>query len=301
MPAPTTDPTCFALALLRLDGVGRVTARRLLDHFEHYDDLCRYPREQILTRLRGAPNAEKLVTRLLDREPMTAALTEAAETLQELQQKRLTVLAPHHAIWPAGLDALTGSDRPVLLYGYGHPDLLNRPRVALFARPPFSEAAFERAQALVRHLLAAGIVPVTGTQTGFDVVVQKLSSLASPPHPSMMVAPCGLARIASSKRPMVSAAVKAGGLCLSSFPMTHGPFDHDDRERALLQTALAHASVFVEPGPDTPEGAAVAWAHDHGRALFGIAAETDELAERLHPLRESIDFDWVVTAARDLS
>ncbi|ARA92346.1 hypothetical protein AWN76_003605 [Rhodothermaceae bacterium RA] len=299
MPAPD-DPLTFALALLSLDGVGRVTTRRLLDQFDGYEDLRRYPREQIRTRLRGVPGADRLVERLLDRTAMEEALSDARKTLEALQARRLTLLAPPSPGWPDGIDDLEGSDRPVLLYAYGHTAILQQPRVALLARPPLSEAAFETAQALVRHLLAAGVVPVTGTQTGFDVVIHKLSTLHDPPRPTLMVAPCGLARIVPSNRPMVSAAVRAGGLCLSSFPLHHGPFSHDDRERALLQAALAHAAVFVEPTADTPEAAALDWAHAHHRPVFGISASPPD-DDRLHPLREPIDFDWVLAAVRHRS
>src|SRR5690606_20206812 len=111
--------------------------------------------------------------------------------------------------------------------------------------PPLDEAAYERAQALVRHLLGRGVVPVTGAAHGLDVVVHKLATGAG--RPAVLVLACGMTRLHRPLRPVVSAAVRAGGLMLSPFAMDHGPYDHDDRTRALVQAALATACVFLHP------------------------------------------------------
>ena len=56
----------YVLALLSLDGVGRVTAHRLIEHFPTYDALRATPREQVLLRLKGLPHAERTVGLLFD-------------------------------------------------------------------------------------------------------------------------------------------------------------------------------------------------------------------------------------------
>ena len=42
---------------------------------------------------------------------------------------------------------------------------------------------------------------------------------------------------------------RAGGLLLSPFPMDHGPFDHDDAERALGQPELCRRDRHAARGP----------------------------------------------------
>ncbi|MDX1532364.1 MAG: DNA-processing protein DprA, partial [Rhodothermales bacterium] len=268
MSAASTD---LALALLRLDGVGRVTAGRLLRHFPAYETLRACPREQVLLRLKGTPNAEALVAQLFDEAAMRPHLDQAEATRTALAQRQVTALTSHHDHWPAGLDDLARADRPVVLYAFGTPAALTGPVVSLFARPPLEGAAFETAQALVRRLVAAGLTVATGAQHGFDVVVAKLAAAAN--APAVLVAHAGLARLPKPLRPHASAAAKAGGVLLSPFAMAHGPFDHDDRERALVQAALARACVFVAPPDGSPEARALAWAVDAGRPVFGIAGE----------------------------
>ncbi len=293
-----SDSTVFALALDLVDGVGRVTAGRLLDRFTSLDDLRRYPREQVLTRIKGAPRAEALVHQLFDPSVMDPLLDQARQRLAELHRRRLDVLTPHSAAWPRGIADLPRSQRPFLLYVFGETSVLLHPVVALFARPPLTEAAFEQVLALVHHLVPHGVVPATSAAHGFDVAVQKLCHAGPAAYPGVLVAAAGMAQAPPPLRPTISAAVRTGGLFVSSFPMQHGPFDHDDHERALVQAALAHASLFVAPEPGTPEWRAMTWLLEQSRPVFGLPAPEHPLPEPVHLLRTAVDFDWVLAAAR---
>lgn len=286
----------LALALQRIDGVGRVTTGRLLSHFASYDALLAYPREQVLARIQGAPHAEDVVRTLFDRDTMQSLLAGASDELDALAQRRVDVLTAHHPSWPAGVSDLPRGERPVVLYVYGHLGVWEAPTLAAFARPPLPSEAFEKAQDTIRVVLGRGVAPVTAAATGFDVVVHKLSAAPPHPQPSLLVAGCGMGRIVSSLRPTVSQAVHAGGALVSPFPMAHGPFDHDDRQRASLQAAIARAALFVAPRPDTPEWHALEWAVEAGRPVFGIEDPDHPLPPQVHPLREDVDVEWLLSA-----
>lgn len=285
--------SAFALALLDSDGIGRVTAQRLLAHFPTYEALRATPREQVLLRIKGAPNAVALVGHLFD-PAMDALLTQAEEKLDALAEKHVAVLTAHDPRWPPGLDDLDRADQSVVLYAYGDADLLARPAAALFARPPLPGPAFEVAQDLTRKLIAHGIAPMTGAEHGFDIVIHKLCASAG--HPSVLVANAGFGRIPKPMRPVVSAVVRAGGVLVSPFPMAHGPYDHDDAERALVMAASARASAFFAAPPGSHEARALAWAVEHDRPVFGVEGD-EPLPERVHALARPLDLDWVVAAA----
>jgi DNA processing protein len=289
-----SESAAFALALLRIDGVGRVTAQRLLAHFPTVDALRATPREQVLLRIKGAPRAADLITRLFNEDTMRPLLDQAMQAVETFESRGIAVLTRHDDRWPDRLDALDLSDRPPVLYAYGNIDLLVRPVVALFARPPLPGPAFEVAQDLVRVLIRHGIVVIAGVEHGFDVVMHKLCASAN--APSVLVTNAGMSRIAKPMRPVVSAAARAGGLLLSPFPPDHGPYPHDDAERALTMAALARASAFFASQPDSHEERALAWCLAHDRPAFGIAGESP-LPERVHALDRPIDLDWVVAAA----
>ena len=280
-----------------MNGVGWVTAGRLLQHFGTYEDLINYPREQVLVRIKGVARAEELVRRFFERSQMHELLQEAEEKHEQLEKKGLTILTPRDSRWPAGLADLPRARRPFLLYAYGSPGVLSQPIAAFFARPPLSGPCFEQAQALNRHLMQADVSPATGAAHGFDVVMHKIAGGSRPPRPSVLVAPCGLAQLPSKMRPTASGVVRSGGVCLSPFPMRHGPFDHDDKARALILAALAQASVFVEPEASTPDEEALAWCEEAGRPAFILPGEDTALPDYASLITSQNDFRRVSSAA----
>ncbi len=294
--ATVSDSTRFLFALLALDGVGQVTARRLLRHFSSLEDVRRYPHEQVLTRLKGVPKAANLVANLFDDTVMTPALAEADRTLLELARRRLEVLTSRHEAWPAAFEMLPNSYQPAYLQTYGRLDAFARPRVAFFATPPLQPDHFERSEALQRHLKALRIAPVTAGLSGFDVVVQKIATTGATRVPVMVVLAAGMAHLPPPLRPMASQSVRSGGILISPFALQHGPFDYDDKTRAHVMAALADACVFIEPKPKTPNALAMQWAHEVGRPVFGMPASDAPLPDYVHPIASEIDFEWVARA-----
>lgn len=271
-----------------------MTAGRLVAAFQTYPKLLKYPREQVLLRLKGTPNAAALVTRLFDQDEMAARLHQAGQYVARLAQKRIQLLQNADAHWPSTLGSIPKAHRPLVLYTFGDLNVLTRPIVSLIASPPLDDDVFETAQALARHLISNQITPATGIASGFDVVIHKLANHAAP---SLMVASSGLGKIEPKYRPSASACVRSGGLMLSSFTMDHGPFRHDDKERAYLLGGIGKALVFVGPKPDTVSWAVLEWVREAGKPVFGVTSNPTDLPAQVHGLRDEVDFDWVVAAA----
>jgi predicted Rossmann fold nucleotide-binding protein DprA/Smf involved in DNA uptake len=293
MASHPVDPA-FALALLDVEGVGRATANRILGRFSSPEALAATPREQVLVRLKGTPAAAAVVERLLA-PGLAVAVEKARERVQALASRRIVLLAPGHAHWPAGLASVAPAHRPVVLWTYGNTACLSGPTVAVLGPTPLPPDEYEAAQALTRRLIAEAIVPVLGLRPGFDVALHRMAAAAG--RPAVAVAPCGLARVDGSVRPGATAVVRAAGLLLSSFPMEHGPFDHDDVERALVQAAISRVTAAFAPAPGSPEGRALVWAAANGRPAFH-AGEAPPGAEVSHRIGDDLSFDALIEAAR---
>lgn len=287
--SPAASPAAFALALERLEGVGRVTAGRLLAHFAAHEELLTYPREQVLLRIKGTPNAEAIVKRLFDAEAMRALLEQGHREVAHLQKQRVQVLTAQHEHWPKRLDDLPRGHRPAVLYVFGDSSALRRPLIAFFAQPPLREAPFERAQSLVHALPDRAALPATGAAHGFDVVVHKVAASPPRPMPSVLVAHCGLSKVPPPIRPIASRSVKAGGALLSPFPMQHGPFDHDERLRVYVLAALARVCIFLDPAEDSYAWEAMTWALESGRPVFGTAPPDTALPDRVQRFAGDLD------------
>ncbi|MEM6334980.1 MAG: DNA-processing protein DprA [Bacteroidota bacterium] len=269
----TDERTVFALALEATPGIGRVTAGRILRQFGGYEDVLRYPREQILLRIKGAPRADQLAEALLDEPVMRGRMHTMRERLDSFVPRRIKAFTAADARWPESLDDLPPAHCPNVLYCYGEPALLKRSLIGFFARPPISTDPFELAQTLVRWVMSAGMHPAAGALSGFDVVVHKLAATADQRQPSVIVASSGLAKVDTKMRPHVSAGVKAGGAFVSSFSIAHGPFPHDEREAAFVLAALSDRLIFVDSAPETPEWEAMEWALTTDRRVFGMGTQ----------------------------
>jgi len=290
-----TAATLFALAIARLSPNDWATGGWLVRHIDSPEALYAYTPEALQAHLGNRPEVTRLLAQLFNVSFMRQLLTRTSTELTSLITRRVQVLTPHDEAWPASLEALPPHQRPFLLFAYGNLELLKQPTVALLARPPISEAAYERVQELTLHLVKAGCIPITGALSGFDVALQKLCHNAPRSHPAIMIAHTGLAQLLPPMRPVATATLRAGGLLLSPFLMELRPNERRDRQRAFIQTALSRATVFIEPRPDTPEQIALDWAVQAHRSVFGISTRT---IPEVHPIRESVDFEWVVEAAR---
>lgn len=300
MSSPSDDSTsriAEILALEGMEGVGRVTTRKILDHFGGVAGVRRYPREQILNRLRRVPQAGRLVDRLLDETYMADALTEAGKVIDDLSRRKVQVVTPGDAVWPEALETLPNTHRPNALYAFGNVQLLTEPSVAIVGAAPVGQGPFEVAQALVRRVAGAGGIISCSASDGLDNVVTKITVAAG--SLPILVAASGLGKVDPAQRSSVSAAVKAGALLVSSFPLQHGPFDHDVKERMLLQAALAKAVVLIEPREGSFAWATLEWSLKNARAVFALSDHA--LPDRVHVIRDEIDMDWVVAAVRHIS
>jgi DNA processing protein len=286
----------LAHALERLEGVGRISAGRLLRYFEGYDALTSFPREQVLTRLKSAPNAGRLVNRLFDRAYMEPMLTASAAELGALAASGITTLALGDPGWPAGIALLPIAEQPNLLYVYGDMVVVSKPLVAFFGKAALRSEAFEYAQGLAAFLAGRGIHPLIGAAHGFDVVLAKVSAAPEAPAAALMTCACGLDQIATPIRPTVSATVRAGGALMSSFPMRHPHYPHQDDDQALLMAAVASAGVFLDPLPGEPAWKALEWMMATHQPVFAVAGGEHALPPAVHLLTSEIDREWVAAA-----
>lgn len=280
MPAPPSP--AYLLALLHLDGVGRVTAHRIARRFPTPAALRATPHEQVLLRLQGTPRAADVVKAL--RGPSLDERLETAEAYAEACTERRVSLLPATDERLARLSHLEPSRRPVLLHLYGQDEVLARPTLAVLSQPEAGLAgdAYETIQSAVREHLDAGSGVTVGFSSGFDVAISKLST--DRPGRLLAVVPSGLARLPRGLRPAATALIRNDGALLSPFEMRHGPFEHDQTERALVQAALGRAILLGAAPEDSAEARAARWAAEHDRAVFCVGPPPPHLTDVARPL-----------------
>lgn len=287
-----SDTATYILGLLGIPGVGRVAASRLVEHFSGPESLLECPREQLLLRLKGIARAADIAGEI--EATLPERMAEARRRLGDLDAHEVQVITPLDEAWPPGIEDLDRADRPVILYAHGALETIARRKVAIFATPPLSEEAFTKSQAALRHVLRVDGVPVTGARSSFDTAVHSVCSSADHNVPSILVLGCGLGKLDVSFRSLASAVVRSRGVLLSPFDMEHGPFDHDDLERASIQAAISDVSLFIEPPSGSPEWGTLEWAVSAQRSVFLIGDA--EAPQAVHRITGDTDLDWLEVA-----
>ena len=261
-----SESAVFAMALSGMREISRVTAGRLLNEFKTYDTLLRDPFEDVQNRLPGIRGANRIVRILRDEDAMRARLTAASEHLSRLNQRRIHVISPLDSAWPARVNVLPLAKRPYLFYAYGAIKLMQTQVIAIFGARNMDPDLIERARLLAARLTSDGCTLATGLVHEFDLEMHRL------PRPSVLVASSGFSRIPKNMRAVISQVTRAGGTLVGTFPLDYGPFDHDDRTRAVLQAALASVSVFFVPVKPTPEWGSLEWLHEANRSAIVIGS-----------------------------
>lgn len=289
-----TDPVVFAQALLALEGVGRVTAGRLSRLFGSYAALRLFPREQILTRLKGVPKAAALVATLHDEAAMDEHLASAAAALQALQEKKITAHLTNQPPLDKRFAALSPSDSPLLLFAHGNTALLEAPLVALIGTPMPPQ------QPLLQALLATLQQEAQPCCLGIDeeATPSLLKRLLQQETAPVLIAAAGLGRLPQAQRGLASAAVRAGGLLIAPFPHTHGPFLHDVREQLTVQGTLAAATLFFNPAPDTAAWHSLSQTVAHGKPTFVVGSPEQPIPRAAQRLASQADLAWISLAVQ---
>lgn len=284
-----TDSILFALTLDRIEGIGRVTAGKLLTHFPSHTDLLRYPREQVLARIKGAPNAASLVNNLFNQSLMEQALQEAEARWEALQRREISIITRYHDAWPKRFIQLAWGSRPFLLYLFGAPGLLSQKIASVLGLSASSDTALESTQEVFLHLRQNDLVPAVEASPAAQSFQESQGSM-------ILVADRGMSKLAQETRSQVRSVIDNDGLLCSTFELSHGPFLHDRYERAMVQAALGKVCVVIDPQPDTPEWRAMCWSLKAGCPVFCTKTSREDVPDAVHRLHSEVDYEWLVAA-----
>jgi DNA processing protein len=254
------DDLAAWLRLLRTQGIGRESARRLIA-------ACGTPeavfaagpatlRElvgpQQATALAGEPerHAEQLAATLawLDADPTHHVLT-LGDTA-----------------YPALL--LETADPPLLLYAQGRLELLDAPALAVVGSRNPSAQGIDNARAFAEHLSRTGVTIVSGMALGIDAAAHEggLAGAGS----TMAVVGTGLDRIYPARNRGLAHCIAKQGLLLSEFELGMPPLAENFPQRNRLIAGLSRGTLVVEAA--LPSGSLITarQALEAGRDVFAI-------------------------------
>lgn len=284
--------TAFLLALLDIEGIGRAAASRIFTSFDSFQDVARYPEEQIASRLKRIPRALDLARKLKDISTNEELLSARKTHLESLASKDISIITRDDSVWPQDLDSLKPSAAPAFLYLYGNKALFDAPRVSYNAAN-----ADALASPLAKEI--GGILASRGAS------VVMLDSQVSLPDATLAGAPVilligsGLGGMTDEARATANAVVKAGGLLVSPFDFSHEAYSHETEYLRDIANHIADAAIFFSvPYENSLFDGMLKLTGEH-RPIFAVDIDAD-IPEGIHPV-QNVDDAWWIAAALNIA
>jgi DNA processing protein len=267
------DELPYWLALVRMPGIGPVTAQALLQHwgsprrvFEAGDAALR-----IVGRPYGLAND-------YIRQPDWATVQ---LDLEWLAQPHCHAVTQHSALYPALLKQI--ADPPLMLFVRGNPDRLTDKQLAIVgSRNPTASGARTAAE-FARHLAAIGLTITSGLAIGIDSAAHR-GALAGDGH-TIAVTGTGLDRVYPARHRDLAGEIIMHGALVSEFPPGTPPRPENFPRRNRLISALSLGTLVVEAAPQSGSLITARFAAEQAREVFAIPGSIhNPLARGCHTL-----------------
>ncbi|NND72890.1 MAG: hypothetical protein HKN43_15030 [Rhodothermales bacterium] len=277
--------SAFLLSLLSLDGVGRAAAYKLFTAFDSFDDIRRYPDEQIATRLKRIPRVTSILEQLNQKEATEEAFKRHLAQVHSMEDKGISIITPDHESWPPFFGKISASARPPFLFAFGKTDLLDTPGVAMHI--PESPAASSPFTVVVDRL----------SEQEIPLVVQEddFARLPDAYRPLILVLRTGLESVQTATREIIKRVVNDGGLIISPFEMDHQHFRHDIPYLNTTVNGLGRVVVYADVPYEHPSFDEMLRLTESGLPIFAINMKQD-LPDGVHPVHSAEDAEWILAS-----
>ncbi len=258
-PETPTLETVVALSLLRLGGDTKA-ARLLKEAFpaglRGLSAPLLFHTLSVALEMPSAEHASRMAT----------AVGRARRALQEATTSRLTVLSIADPAYPSLLQHIP--DPPIVLWGRGEPELLDRPAVAIVGSRRASATGIAMATQLAREVSRAGLGVVSGLARGIDAAAHR-GALEAGGH-TVAVLGNGADVTYPPEHGDLSASVAAHGMLVTEFPPGTLPYASHFPLRNRIISGLSRAVVVVEASDKSGALITARAALEQGRDVLAV-------------------------------
>jgi len=208
-------------------------AQKVVDHFPDLEDIFRASRDELIAiGVEGEKAAALLSSRLFE---------QALRTISWMSRKGYFLLTIEDENYPPHLKEIF--DPPFVLYGAGHPEVLQDAAVAVIGARHPSPLGRAVAEKLARDLAASGLVVVSGLARGIDSVAH-WGALES--GKTAAVLGSGLNDIYPRENKGLFRKIAEAGAVITEFPPDMPPLSFHFPLRNRIISGLSLATLVVE-------------------------------------------------------
>jgi len=263
----------YWLALLRIPGIGPVTAQTLMEQWST-------PRQLFEAGAAGSKDLERLAGPARDylRQPNWQAVERDLDWLAQAQSHAITL---HDTAYPPLLKQI--ADPPLVLFVQGNPNLITSKQLAIVGSRNPTAAGEQNAAEFARFLTEVGLTITSGLAVGIDAAAHR-GALAGSGH-TIAVAGTGLDRVYPARHRDLAHEIAERGALISEFPPGTPPRPENFPRRNRLISGLSLGTLVVEAALQSGSLITARLATEQGREVFAIPGSIhNPLARGCHTL-----------------
>lgn len=260
-----TDELFHLLALLRVDGVGDVVAKKLISHCGSAEHVFKSQRKQ-LKAIDGV--GEVLIKNLKDK----TVFEKAEQELQCIQNKNIQVLYFQNDEYPDRLKHCI--DGPVLLFASGNFDFQNRRMISIVGTRQITSYGTEFCKKLLEDLAIFNPIIVSGFAYGVDIVAHQ--SAMEHDLQTIGVLAHGLNQIYPKTHKKYVAKMEQNGGFLTEFWSNSNPDKENFVRRNRIVAGMSEATIVIESAEKGGSLITANMANDYNRDVFAVPGRSSD-------------------------
>ena len=261
-----TKDLFYTLALLKIDGIGDITAKKLIQHFGSAEKVL-FATKKNLATVEGI--GYKTINNLQNHQ---AALKSAEIELKYIEKDNINVLSINDGNYPLALKNCT--DAPVLLFTSGNINLENPKFISIVGTRNPTHYGVGFCKELIQDLKAYNPVIVSGFAYGIDIIAHiaatenNLQTIAVLAH--------GLNQIYPKVHKKYITKVEENGGLMTEFWSNSSPEKENFVKRNRIVAGLSQATIVVESAQSGGSLITANLALDYNREVYALPGKTTD-------------------------
>lgn len=275
------------LALLKIEGVGDIVAKKLVNHCGSAENVFQAKANQLKT-IDGI--GDSLVKKLKDK----TVFEKAERELKFIESEKINVLYYQNEKYPERLRHCI--DGPVLLFASGDLNLENRKVISIVGTREITSYGTNFCKKLIEDLAVFNPIIVSGFAYGVDIVAHqaavenKLQTIGVLAH--------GLNQIYPKTHKKYVAKMEENGGFLTEFWSTSNPEKENFVRRNRIVAGMSEATIVIESADKGGSLITAMMANEYNRDVFAVPGRTsDKLSQGCNTLIKTQRANLMTSAA----
>ncbi|WP_432222636.1 DNA-processing protein DprA [Flavobacterium sp. TMP13] len=285
----TEEELYYTLALLRVDGIGDIMAKKLLQH-------CGTAKAVFETKRNHLAAIDGVGSFLVNNLKVTSVFEKAQKELDYIRKNNIAVSFLKEDSYPERLKHCI--DAPVLLFASGNLDFSNRKIISIVGTRQITSYGTDFCKKLIEDLAPLNPIIVSGFAYGVDIVAHQLAMEFG--LQTIGVLAHGLNQVYPKVHKRYVAKMEENGGFLTEFWSSSNPDKENFVRRNRIVAGISEATVVIESAEKGGSLITANLANDYNRDVFAVPGRvTDKFSLGCNNLIKTQKAN-VLTSAADL-